>query len=74
MRALVSRGTSLEVEDVQPLFDAPFALGGGRDPGYAISPDGQRFLMLRRVTSDVEIVVTLNWFEYLKARIPVRER
>ncbi len=46
--------------------------------GYDLSPDGQRFLMLKNVgqigTEDAtpsQITVVLNWFEELKARVPV---
>ena len=40
---------------------------------FDISPDGQRFLMARRVvdatTVQVPLVVTENWFEELRARM-----
>ena len=39
----------------------------GREPGYAVSPDGKRFLIIRDeqrvLASEVELVV--NWFEDL---------
>jgi serine/threonine-protein kinase len=44
---------------------------------YDVSPDGRRFLMLKDVSSDasvgprLEILVTLNWFEELKTKVPV---
>ena len=48
--------------------------------GYDISPDGQRFLMIKEnapteqtsTTTPASMVVVLNWFEELKARVPVK--
>ena len=43
-------------------------------PYYDVSPDGQRFLMLKAVESQTsaptQINVVLNWFEELKQRVP----
>lgn len=57
------------------VFDA-----GGYTRGYArdydVSPDGQRFLMIKenvaanQNTTRAGIVVVLNWFEELKAKVP----
>ena len=45
----------------------------GRDPSYAVSPDGQRFLMMQPVRAEgAEVVVTLNWVEELKTRMPTK--
>jgi hypothetical protein len=43
-------------------------------PNYDVSPDGQRFLMLKapeETTAPTQIKVVLNWFEELKRRVPV---
>ena len=46
--------------------------------GYDISPDGQRFLMIKEpespppVTQSSNVVLVLNWVEELKDRLPVR--
>jgi serine/threonine-protein kinase len=40
---------------------------------YSISPDGQRFVMVKRISggeSPAEIKVAVNWFDELKARLP----
>jgi len=37
---------------------------------YDISPDGQRFLMIRRDEAPAHINVVLNWFEELKRLVP----
>jgi hypothetical protein len=40
--------------------------------GYAVAPDGRRFLILRPEPKAIptQINVVLNWFEELKARVP----
>ncbi len=48
--------------------------------GYDISPDGQRFLMIKEnaatdqtsTATPASMVVVLNWFEELKARVPAK--
>ena len=43
-------------------------------PNYDVSPDGQRFLMLKATEQEqaaTQINVVLNWFEELKQRVPV---
>ncbi len=38
---------------------------------YDVSPDGQRFLMLKEAgTEEAQINVVLNWFEELKRLVP----
>ena len=49
------------------LFEAPFPVS----PEFDITPDGQRFLMVRigeRQADQINVVV--NWFEELKERVP----
>jgi Tol biopolymer transport system component len=56
------------------LFEARFNMaGGGGHQHFDISPDGQRFLMVRR-DQDMgppRLNLILNWGEELKARVPV---
>lgn len=51
------------------LFERPGYLGGA-GPDYGISPDGQRFLMIKQTeqqeTALTQVNVVLNWFEELK--------
>jgi len=69
--------------DTQPSFAAgkPRVLFEGRYeptpatfPNYDVSPDGQRFLMLKPSeageAAPTQINVVLNWFEELKRRVP----
>lgn len=56
----------------RPLFEAPYAESGAAYANFDVFPDGNRFIMIQ---SKVEaaasrLVVVLNWFEELKARVP----
>jgi hypothetical protein len=73
-RLAAATADSLDVGTSQLLFDGPY-LVGGRDPSYAVSPDGQRFLMMQPVQNSAagaEVVVTLNWLDELKKRMPTK--
>jgi hypothetical protein len=54
------------------VFEGDYLLGpGGRT--YDVSPDGERFLMIKPVESpagEQKIVVVQNWFEELKRLAP----
>jgi len=55
------------------LFEGPYVPTPRSFPDYDVSPDGQRFLMLKRneqAQAAVQINVVLNWFEELKRRVP----
>ena len=46
---------------------------------YDSAPDGQRFLMIKdapaeptSTTTSASMIVVLNWFEELKARVPAK--
>jgi hypothetical protein len=75
--------------ETKPTFKAgkPKALFNLRDIGvragfgFDISPDGKRFLVLKRKlpgaaasasASPRKIIVVANWFEELKQRVPVK--
>ncbi len=55
------------------LFEGSY-LSSESDPEfqyYDISPDGQRFLMIKEAGADqAQIHVVLNWFEELKRLVP----
>ncbi len=49
------------------------AAGG---PNYDVSPDGERFLMIRQVedaSTTPQIIVVQNWFEELRRAAPIVE-
>jgi serine/threonine-protein kinase len=56
------------------LFEGPYLPSPLTNPNYDVSPDGQRFLMLKPSESaeaaPTQINVVLNWFEELKRRVP----
>jgi len=70
----------------QPIFAAgkPHVLFEGQymptpttSPNYDVSPDGQRFLMIKeseQAPSATQIVVVQNWFEELKQKVPVGKK
>jgi eukaryotic-like serine/threonine-protein kinase len=54
------------------LFEAPYVLTPRSFPDYDVTPDGQRFLMLKpsEQAPPTQINVVLNWFEELKQKVP----
>jgi Tol biopolymer transport system component len=58
------------------LFEQAYIPGPGSGAFYSVSPDGQRFLMLKapdqQQTSLTQINVVLNWFRELQERVPVK--
>jgi len=55
------------------LFEGPYLPTPRSFPDYDVSPDGQRFLMLKpseQTSSLTQIVVVQNWFEELKQKVP----
>ena len=56
------------------LFEGHYQLLSLSTPNYDVSPDGQRFLMLKpseqAEAGPTQINVVLNWFEELKRRVP----
>jgi serine/threonine-protein kinase len=56
------------------LFEGRYEPTPATFPNYDVSPDGQRFLMLKPAEANeaapTQINVVLNWFEELKRRVP----
>ncbi len=55
------------------LFQGPYLPTPITFPYYDVSPDGQRFLMIKpteQTSSLTQIIVVQNWFEELKRRVP----
>jgi len=56
------------------LFEGQYAPTPITFPAYDVTPDGQRFLMLKpseqAQAARTQINVVLNWFEELKRRVP----
>ena len=59
------------------LFSEPYLPTPIIPANYDVSPDGQRFLMLKpseQETAPTQINVVLNWFEELKQKVPVGKK
>ena len=59
------------------LFEGPYLPTPSTIPNYDVSPDGQRFLMLKPIeqaAGPTQINVVLNWFEELKQKVPVGKK
>ena len=58
------------------LFESPYAPALQTNANYDVSPDGQRFLMVKENegVSATQINVVLNWFEELKQKVPTGKK
>jgi Tol biopolymer transport system component len=60
------------------LFEGQYAPAPTTSANYDVSPDGQRFLMLKPIeqtlSTSTQINVVLNWFEELKQKAPTGEK
>jgi serine/threonine-protein kinase len=60
------------------LFEGRYERSPATSPNYDVSPDGQRFLMLKpseqEASAPTQINVVLNWFEELKRRVPAEKK
>jgi len=69
--------TTFSAGNPSHVFETPYAVPQSART-YDVSPDGQRFLMIKdaeasaATTAPSGMVVVLNWFEELKARVPVK--
>jgi eukaryotic-like serine/threonine-protein kinase len=65
---------SLAAGKPRVLFEGPYVPTVFTAPNYDVSPDGQRFLMLKPAEQTqgaaTQINVVLNWFEELKQKVP----
>ncbi|MEE9125421.1 MAG: protein kinase, partial [candidate division NC10 bacterium] len=62
---------ALLFETPQLLFEGNFVYGTGAwAPNYDISPDGERFLMVKSEAQSNELHVVLNWFEEVRRLVP----
>jgi Tol biopolymer transport system component len=71
----ISTQPSFAVGKPKVLFAGPYLPTPLTTPNYDVSPDGQRFLMLKSSeqgqVAPMQITVVQNWFEELKHRVPV---
>ncbi len=73
MAADIATQPSFSARKPKVLFEGHYESYGPFSSYYDVSPDGQRFLMVKenqQGTSASQINVVLNWFEELKRRVP----
>jgi hypothetical protein len=72
--AAVERQPSFPAGKPRLLFEGQYVASPKTTPNYDVSPDGQRFLMIKSSDSaqgaPTQIVVVQNWFEELKRLAP----
>jgi hypothetical protein len=59
------------------LFEGQYVPTPATAPNYDVTPDGQRFLMLKPIeqaAGPTQINVVLNWFEELKQKVPIGKK
>jgi serine/threonine protein kinase len=73
MAVQVETQPTLQIGKPQLLFDEPYVANTGNGALYDATADGQHFIMLKapEQSSANQINVVLNWFEELKAKVPV---
>jgi len=72
MVAPITPDPNFTVGTPEPLFEVTaFESAGNLGPSYDISPDGQRFVALKRSElPEVQLTVVQNWFEDLRRLVP----
>ena len=69
----ISGNSDLAFGSPKMLFEQRYAFGGGTSiANYDVSPDGQRFVMVKEDSSANRLNVVLNWFTELQQRVPTR--
>lgn len=67
----ITRQPDFSIGRVRVLFEGPYVSAQAAPrPNYDVSPDGQRFLMIKESGSRPQLNVVVNWFEELKRRVP----
>jgi hypothetical protein len=75
MAVTVSESPSLTLGARRVLFDGPYVtLGLGGHQSMSVSPDGKRFVLLKRMDEDSRLIVTTNWFNELRAKVGAKKR
>jgi eukaryotic-like serine/threonine-protein kinase len=68
----VSSSRALTLSQPRLLFDQRYAFQNLTIANYAVSPDGQRFAMVKDESGSGRLNVVLNWTEELKRLVPTR--
>jgi hypothetical protein len=73
MKVDISTQPAFRAARPEVLFEGQYWTVGLIPVNYDVSPDGQRFLMIKpgaQEASATQINVVLNWFEELNRRVP----
>jgi Tol biopolymer transport system component len=73
----VAMQTVFSASKPRMLFEGPYLPSAGNSPDYDVSPDGQRFLMVKapeREQISSQIAIVQNWFEELKQKVPTGKK
>jgi eukaryotic-like serine/threonine-protein kinase len=68
----VSGGVDLTLSQPRQLFEQPYVFQNISLANYDVSPDGQRFVMIKDEAGAGRLNVVLNWTDELKRLIPTR--
>ena len=67
----VSTSPDLKLSTPRVLFEQRYAFGSAQTvANYDVSPDGQRFLMVKDESSSGRLNIVLNWFDELNRLVP----
>jgi len=74
MTVRVRTDSSFSFASAELVFEKRYSIGSGRRP-YDVSPDGERFLMIKPgapdETATTELILVQNWTEELQRLVPV---
>ncbi len=72
MAVSVETEPTFSVGTPQILFEGPYERGVYSNPSYDVSPDGERFVMIRsnRDPTRTQLTVVLDWFDELQRLVP----
>ena len=68
----VSGDVDFTLSQSRQLFDQRYVFQNISLANYDVSPDGQRFVMVKDETGSGRLNVVLNWTEELKRLVPTR--
>ena len=68
----VSAGVVFTLSQPRQLFEQRYVFQNVSLANYDVSPDGQRFVMVKDEARSGRLNIVLNWFEVLKARAPTK--
>jgi Tol biopolymer transport system component len=68
-----TRSGDIALSQPRVLFEQRFAFGAAMSiANYDVSPDGQRFVMVKDDSSSGRLNIVLNWFEELRRLVPMK--